>query len=85
MHTLKIIAAGFGVLGACLLVGYLMAGRPGLVSAAKVFVPLWAIGAGINMYLGVAKAGYSIRDEAPVFLVVFLVPVVVAVLIARKG
>jgi len=29
----------------------------GLATAAKVFIPLWLTGAGINMWLGVTKAG----------------------------
>jgi len=41
-------------------------------------LPLWFIGAGINMYIGVKQAGYSVADEAPIFLVVFAVPAAIA-------
>jgi len=34
-----------------------------------------------DRWLGVAKAGYSVADEAPIFLVVFAVPVAVALLV----
>ena len=34
--------------------------------------------AAINMWLGVSTAGYSVADEAPVFLVVFAVPAAIA-------
>jgi hypothetical protein len=34
------------------------------------------------MWLGVAKAGCSVAEEAPIFLVVFTVPAAVAILIA---
>ena len=78
MHTLKIIAIGFAVLVACSATGYLTTGTSGLSRAALIFLPLWAIGAGINMYLGVKRAGYSVADEAPIFLVVFAVPAAVA-------
>ncbi|HXM39143.1 MAG TPA: hypothetical protein VN908_10870 [Gemmatimonadales bacterium] len=65
-HTIKVIAAGFGLLGLCLLIGAWL-GSPtpvmGLVTAAKVFIPLWLLGAGINMWLGVTKAGYSVAEE----------------------
>jgi len=44
-----------------------------LATAMLVFLPLWLVGAGLNLYFGVTKASYSVRDEAPVFLVVFLV------------
>jgi hypothetical protein len=39
--------------------------------AALAFVPLWFIGAVINMWIGVSRAGYSLTDEAPIFLIVF--------------
>ena len=78
MHTLKVIAIGFAVLVACSAAGYFTAGTAGVSRAALVFLPLWAIGAGINMYLGVKRAGYSVADEAPIFLVVFAVPAAVA-------
>jgi len=53
-----------------------------MVTAARWFIPVWLIGAGINMYIGVAKAGYSVAEEAPIFLLVFAVPAIVAALIA---
>jgi hypothetical protein len=77
MHTVKVIAGGLVLLAVCLLVGRSLGGATptvGLVTAAKVFVPLWLVAAGINMWLGVSKAGYSVADEAPIFLVVFAVP-----------
>jgi hypothetical protein len=55
----------------------------GVALAAKVFIPLWLIGAGVNMALGV-KRGYSVREEIPFFLLVFAVPAVVALFIAWR-
>jgi hypothetical protein len=78
MHTLKVIAIGFAVLVACSAAGYFTSGATGLSRAALIFLPVWAIGAGINMYLGVKRAGYSIADEAPIFLLVFAVPAAIA-------
>jgi hypothetical protein len=78
MHTIKVIAIGFAVLVACNAAGYFTAGTTGLSRAALIFLPVWAIGAGINMYLGVKRAGYSVADEAPIFLLVFAVPAVIA-------
>jgi hypothetical protein len=84
MHTIKVIAIGIALLGICLLVGRLIGG-PGqaasLATAAKIFLPLWLIGAGINMWIGVSKAGYSVADEAPVFALVFAVPAAMALLV----
>lgn len=78
MHTAIVIGIGLALLGACSLVGRLLAGASGLQGALLVFLPLWFIGAGINMYIGVKQAGYSVADEAPIFLVVFAVPAAIA-------
>jgi transporter family protein len=40
----------------------------------------WLVAAGANLWVGVARAGYSVADEAPVFLLVFAVPAGVALL-----
>lgn len=82
MHTLKIIAVGFLLLALCLLAGRWLGGSPaGMTRGAWVFLPLWFIGAGINMWIGVSRAGYSVADEAPVFLIVFAVPAAAALLL----
>lgn len=80
MHTVKVIAAGFVLLVACILVGRYVGSSPatGTVLGAKVFMLLWFVGAAINLWFGVARAGYSVRDELPIFFVVFLVPASVA-------
>lgn len=56
----------------------MLGGASGIGSAALAFLPLWFIGAGINMYIGVRQAGYSVADEAPIFLVVFAIPAAAA-------
>jgi hypothetical protein len=78
VHTIIVLAVGFVLLGLCSLVGRLLGGTSGLATATLVFLPLWLFGAGVNMYVGVTKAGYSVTDEAPIFLVVFLIPVAAA-------
>jgi hypothetical protein len=78
MHTVIVLAIGFGLLALSALAGQFVAGSAGLVRALLAFVPLWFIGAAINMYIGVARAGYSVADEAPIFALIFLVPVLVA-------
>jgi hypothetical protein len=84
VHTIVVIAIGLGLLGACALVGRLLGGAAGSSTALLVFLPLWLMGAGINLYLGVKQAGYSVADELPIFLVVFAVPAVVALLVWWK-
>jgi hypothetical protein len=84
MHTIKVIGGGFLLLALCLLVGRLVgSATPGAATAtaATAFLPLWFVAAGINMWIGVTKAGYSVADEAPVFAVVFAVPVAAALLV----
>jgi hypothetical protein len=87
MHTVKIIAGGFALLAVCLAIGRWIGGPgpgAGVATAAKVFLPLWFIAAGVNMWVGVSKAGYSISEEAPVFAVVFAIPAAVAGLVWWK-
>ena len=78
-------AVGGGLSGAlCLLIGRLVGGpapAAGVAGAAKLFIPLWLVAAAINMWIGVSKAGYTIADEAPIFLVVLAIPAAVALLV----
>jgi len=84
-HTIKVIASGLLLLGLFVLAGRLVpAATPaaGMVAAARWFVPAWLIGAAINLWIGVTKAGYTVAEEAPIFLVVFAVPAAIAILVA---
>ncbi len=84
-HTLKVIAGGLLLLGLFVLAArFVHAASPvaGMAAAARWFIPVWLVAAGINMWIGVAKAGYSVAEEAPIFLVVFAVPAAVAILVA---
>ena len=40
--------------------------------------PAWLLVAAVNMWVGVQHAGYSVREEAPILLIVFAVPAAVA-------
>ena len=83
MHTVKVIAGGLALLVVCLLVGRSLGGAApgaGVVWGVKAFLPLWLLGAAANMWIGVRRAGYSVAEEAPMFLVVFAVPAAVALL-----
>ena len=87
MHTLKVIMGGFALLAVCLLVGRLVGGASpvaAMARAAMIFIVLWLLGAGINLWVGVSRAGYTLAEEAPVFLLVFGVPAAVAVLLAWR-
>ena len=81
MRTLLIITAGFVLWGLCLGVAKLAANldASSATIATAAFVVLWFIAAAVNMYVGVATAGYSFMEELPIFLVIWLVPAAVAV------
>jgi len=82
MHMLMTIAGGIVLLGVFLLFGGLWGGSsPDLTLAAKAFIPLWFVVSITNLAIGVSLAGYSVREEVPILLGVFAVPVVIAVVI----
>ena len=83
MHTIKVIGLGFALLGLLLFLAPRLsasAGRP-IAFAVKLFLPLWFAGALINLWIGVARAGYGVMEEAPIFLVVFGLPAIASLLI----
>ncbi|MDC6166666.1 hypothetical protein [Paucibacter sp. XJ19-41] len=79
MHVLMVIVAGLVLLGVFVLFGWLWgASAAGMALAAKAFVPVWLVVAGVNMWVGVSHAGYTVRQESPILLLVFAVPAVAA-------
>jgi len=80
MRSVIIVATGL-VIGALFLFAGRILGRgpETLALGAKLFIPLWFIAAAVNLWAGVAKAGYSFMEELPIFLVIWLVPAAVAV------
>lgn len=86
MRTALFLVAGFLLLAAALLVGRLFSTNyPGATFAATVaYVALWLIIAGANMWVGVARAGYSVAEELPIFLLIFGVPAAVAIVLKWK-
>jgi hypothetical protein len=84
MRTLIIIAIGLALLGLCLGAGWLAGGPVKMKVAALVFIGLWFTAAAVNMYVGVARAGYSFMEELPIFLLIFGAPAVVAALLRWK-
>ena len=83
MHVLLVIVGGIVLLGVFVLFGWLWgASAAGMALAAKAFVPAWLAVAALNMWVGVSHAGYTVRQEAPILLLVFLVPAIVAGVVA---
>jgi len=82
MHTLMAMGGGCVLLGLCVLYGNLWgADVLGAAWGARIFIPIWFVMAVANMWVGVVSAGYPLREEAPVFLLVFGVPALAAGLI----
>ena len=86
MRTGLFLVAGFLLLAASLLLGRLFsASYPSAAVVATVaYVALWLAIAGANMWIGVAKAGYSVAEELPIFALIFLLPVAVAIFLRWK-
>ena len=47
-------------------------------------IALWFLDTAANMWVGVAKAGYSASEELPIFLLLFGVPAAVALVLKWK-
>lgn len=80
MRTLVIILGGLVLFGLAVLAARLISGTAAgpMITAAKVFLLIWFVIALVNMWVGVAQAGYSVAEELPIFLLIFAVPAVVA-------
>lgn len=78
MHTLLVIAGGWLLLFLCLLLARL-SNLASQASAALAFVPLWLLLSVSNMAVGIHEAGYTLAEEAPVFVLVFALPALSAI------
>lgn len=77
MHTVIVIGAGLALLLTCLLLGHAWGGMAGVLTGAKLFIPLWLAGAFVNMWVGTTH-GYSWGEELPIFLGIFALPALVS-------
>jgi hypothetical protein len=86
MRTGLFLLAGFLLLAASLLLGRLFSTNyPNATGVATVaYVALWFVIAAANMWVGVARAGYSVAEELPIFALIFVLPAAVAVLLKWK-
>lgn len=50
-----------------------------MTTATVAFVVIWFVAAAANTWIGVSQAGYSFREELPIFLVIFSLPAAVAI------
>ena len=86
MRTPLFLLAGLLLLAVCALLGRLFSSNyPGAAHAAIVsFVLLWLAISASNLWVGVAKAGYTFREEFPIFLLIFIVPAGIALFLKWK-
>ncbi|MBO9514719.1 MAG: hypothetical protein J7549_11430 [Variovorax sp.] len=86
MRTLLFILGGFVLLAVCLGLGKSMAGSfgDGMRVAVIAFAALWFVIAAVNMWMGIAKAGYSFGEELPIFLLIYLLPLAGAAFVVLK-
>jgi len=85
MHILLVIVGGVVLLGVFALFGRLWGGdAAGAAMGARASVPVWLIVALVNMWAGIAKAGYTVAQELPILFVVFIVPAEIAAFTARQ-
>ncbi|HJQ88054.1 MAG TPA: hypothetical protein VJ820_11425 [Propionibacteriaceae bacterium] len=86
MRTSMFLLAGILLLSAAMILGRLFANNfPAATAVATAaFVVVWLAIAGANMWVDVARAGYSAAEELPIFLLIFGVPAIAAVILKWK-
>jgi hypothetical protein len=86
MRTPLFLLVGLLLLAACALLGRLFSSNyPGAAYAATVsFITLWLAISAANLWVGVNKAGYTVTEEFPIFLLIFIVPTAIALLLKWK-
>jgi hypothetical protein len=78
MRTALFICAGLVVLALAAFGARAAGGERMMALAAGIFIVLWLAAALINMWIGVARAGYSVSEEFPIMLVIFVPPAAIA-------
>ena len=85
MHIVLVLAGGVLQLGLFILFGWLWgASTAAMALAAKWFIPVWCVVAGVNMWVGVQFAGYTVKAEFPILLLNIAVPVAAAAFAAWR-
>jgi hypothetical protein len=86
MRTALFLTSGFLLLGGALILAKLFSHNvPGAATYSVVaFIVFWLAATGFNMWVGVSRAGYSVAEEMPIFLLLFAVPAIAAILVRWK-
>ena len=86
MRTLLFLLAGFLLVGASFILGklFLDSYAEAITWATSLFIVVWLALAAANLMAGVRRAGYSIAEELPLFLLIFGLPALGMLLLRRK-
>jgi hypothetical protein len=86
MRTVIILAAGLMIFAGVFLYSRLFVQHypHAAIFATWAFVGIWLAATAFNLWVGVSHAGYSVREELPILLLLFGVPAVVALLVGWK-
>jgi len=87
MEYLPGIGIGFALLAGSLVIGRFVgrrdlgSARVGIRRTALVFLPIWLLGVSTPMLNVRYRAGFSMRDDGPYYLIEYIVPASVALMI----
>jgi hypothetical protein len=83
MRTVLFLTSGLFLMASLLIIAKLFSEHfPSAPNWALALGPsLWLAVTGANMWIGISKAGYSVAEELPILLLLFVVPVAAAVLV----
>ena len=86
MRTALFLLASLLLLAAIQIVAKLMSHHypSATLWGTVTFLVIWLAVTGFNMWVGVARAGYSVGEELPILLLLFWVPATIAVLLKWK-
>lgn len=86
MRTVIILAAGLMIFAGLFLYSRLFVQHDPQAAtwATWAFVVAWLAATVFNLWVGVSHAGYSVREELPILLLLFALPALVALLVRWK-
>lgn len=86
MRTVIILAAGLLIFAGLFLYSrlFVQAYPHAVAWGTWGFVALWLVATVFNLWVGVSHAGYSVREELPILLLLFAVPAAAALLVRWK-
>jgi len=83
VRTVLFLAAGLLLPAAFLILARLFSANypSGKYAATVAFIVFWLLISAFDFWVGVSKAGYTVADELPIFLLIFAIPAAAAVIL----